>query len=159
MCALKHDLRARLPIELDIPALAARRADIPLLVQHVMDRIATEHPDLVARFFTPEGAVRLHPKLVESLLGATLPLNVREIEALVWKAIAASPGDRLSLPVQAKTAAAASPKARLGADEIRAALAAHNGSVELAATELGLPNRFALYRLMKKYGLARAGRR
>ena len=32
-------------------------------------------------------------------------------------------------------------------------------ATERAATELGLPNRFALYRLLKKHGLARPGRR
>jgi two-component system nitrogen regulation response regulator GlnG/two-component system response regulator HydG len=150
--ALKHDLRARLPIELDIQGLAARRADIPLLVQHLMARIAAEHPDLAARFLTTEGAARLHPAFLETLLCATLPLNVREIEAMLWKAIAASPADRLQLPAKAQATASTS-KTRVGPEEIRAALAARDGSVELAAAELGLPNRFALYRLLKKLGL------
>jgi two-component system nitrogen regulation response regulator GlnG/two-component system response regulator HydG len=111
------------------------------------------HRDLAARFLTAEGAARLHPGFLESLLCATLPLNVREIEAMLWKAIAASPADRLQLPAKPKTATA-SARTRVGPDEIRAALAARDGSVELAAAELGLPNRFALYRLLKKHGLA-----
>jgi two-component system nitrogen regulation response regulator GlnG/two-component system response regulator HydG len=154
--ALKHDLRARIPIDLDVPALATRRSDVPLLVRHLMDRIAQEHPDLAGRFLAAKGAPHVHPAFIERLLCAPLPLNVREIEAMLWSAIAASPADRLELPRAAKSRAKSS---RLGPDEIRAALAARDGSVELAAAELGLPNRFALYRLIKKHGLARAGRR
>lgn len=152
--ALKHDLRARIPIDLDVPALAERRADIPLLVRHLMEVIAKEHPELASRFLASEGAPHVHPALIERLLCAPLPTNVREIEALLWTAIAASPASRLELPT-GKSRIAARKKARLGPDEIRAALAARDGSVELAAAELGLPNRFALYRLMKKHGLAR----
>lgn len=152
--ALKHDLRARIPIELEIPALATRRTDIPLLVQHLMARIATEQPDLGARFLTgPNGVASVHPSLVENLLRAPLPLNVREIEVLLWSAIAASPADRLELPPRVHRTA--SKHARLGPDEIRAALVAEGGSVELAAAALGLPNRFVLYRLLKKHGLPR----
>jgi two-component system nitrogen regulation response regulator GlnG/two-component system response regulator HydG len=42
------------------------------------------------------------------------------------------------------------------AEEIRVALDASNGSVEKAARALGLSNRFALYRLMKKHGVGEA---
>lgn len=48
---------------------------------------------------------------------------------------------------------------RVGPEEIRAALAARDGNVEQAAAELGLRNRFALYRLLKKHGITREGRR
>lgn len=161
--ALKHDLRARIPVELEVPALATRRGDVPLIVHHLMDRIAKEQPELGARFLSgPEGALRVHPSLIEMLLCAPLPLNVREIEALLWSAIAASPSDRLELPARTRTARVASlsrTAARLGPQEIRAALAARDGNVERAAAELGLPNRFTLYRLIKKHGLAREGRR
>jgi two-component system nitrogen regulation response regulator GlnG/two-component system response regulator HydG len=40
-----------------------------------------------------------------------------------------------------------------GADAIRAALAKHEGRVAEAARTLGLSSRYALYRLMKKYGI------
>ena len=159
--ALKHDLRARIPIELEVPALATRRADVPLLVHHLMHRIAQDHPELGARFLAgPEGASRVHPSLIETLLCAPLPLNVREIEALLWSALSASRSDRLELPPRKRTSREASlPRgsARVGPEEIRAALAARDGNIERAAAELGLPNRFALYRLLKKHGLAREG--
>ena len=160
--SLKDDLRARIPIALDVPALATRRADIPLIVHHLLDRVADEHFELVARFLTgPEGAARVHPSLIETLLCAPLPLNVREIEAMLWSALAQSPSDRLELPPPASTAHVepASSPARVGPEKIRAALAARDGNVERAAADLGLSNRFALYRLIKKHGLAPPGRR
>lgn len=161
LMTLKHDLRARIPIELEVPPLAMRRGDIPLLVDHALRRIASAQPELAGRFLTgEEGAARVHPSLIEMLLSAPLPLNVREIEAVLWSAIAASPCDRLELPERASRSASPAPsKTRLGAQEIRSALEARGGNVERTAAELGLPNRFALYRLMKKYGLAREGRR
>jgi two-component system nitrogen regulation response regulator GlnG/two-component system response regulator HydG len=95
-------------------------------------------------------------------LCASLPLNVREIEAMLWSAIAASLSDRLELPPRTKTSRVESlsrSTARVGPEEIRVALAARDGNVERAAADLGLPNRFALYRLLKKHGLEREGRR
>lgn len=157
---LKHDLRARIPIELEVPALTMRRSDIPLLIHSLMGRIAKEQPELGARFLRLEGAPRLHPSLIQTLLRAPLPLNVREIEATLWSAIAASRSDRLELPAATKvTRVEGRPPARIRREEILAALTARDGNVAEAAAELGLPNRFALYRLIKKHGLARRGAR
>lgn len=158
--AIKHDLRARIPIEIAIPSLASRRADIPLIVQHAMGRIAKEHPELAARFLVgTEGTARVHPLLIETLLCAPLPLNVREVEAILWSAIAVSTSDRLEPPPTRARAIRDPSRGRVGPDEIRSALAEREGRVELAAADLGLPNRFALYRLMKKHGVERGGRR
>jgi len=59
-----------------------------------------------------------------------------------------------SSPPGAATSGSSRPSAaEPSADEIRDALGAVGGSVGKAASLLGLPNRFALYRLMKKHGI------
>jgi two-component system response regulator HydG len=156
--ALRPDLRARFPVVLDIEGLSARRGDVPLLVRHVLARIAAENPAVAKRFLEGEDDARVHPSLVEQLVAAPLRANARDVEAALWSAIAASTSDRLE-PAPTPRNKLAPRKAGFGPDEIRAALEGRDGSIALAAEDLGLPNRFALYRLMKKHGLAPRGRR
>ena len=81
---------------------------------------------------------------------------------MLRSAIAVSTSHRLENPPRTRPTRAAPlarPTARVGSEEIRAALAERDGSVERAAADLGLPNRFALYRLMKKLGVTQGGSR
>ena len=85
----------------------------------------------------------------------SLPGNVRELDTLLWRALSESDGDAvLALRERAEPAAPATPKEEPSAQQIRDALRDQAGSVTRAAAALGLPSRFALYRLMRRLGLS-----
>ena len=153
--ALREDLAARFPLRIELPPLSARREDIPILVRHLLLRAATESPDIAARFIrtdTSRPEPRIEPALVGELLGRAYTTNVRELGALLWRAMADSPGDTVVLSDGLR-----SENVDRGveptAEKIRAALATAGGSVQRAARSLALPSRYALYRLMKKHAI------
>lgn len=152
---LKQDLLARFALRVNVPSLRARAADIPLFVRHLLARAAEKSPKLVERFVADGVHVRVAPRFVVDLLGRAYPTNVRELDGILWRAIAASDGDAITSAPDAPEERAES-HSEPTADAIRAALAAQDGSVTRAAAALGLPSRFALYRLMKRLGLGDA---
>jgi DNA-binding NtrC family response regulator len=168
---LKHDLTPRLPLRVELPSLALRRDDLPLFVGHLLARAHARSPELVGRFRRHDGSFALSPALMVELLRAPLEANVRELDALLWEAMAQSRGDTLRpaprpqvearAPELARAPSAAAPAIEPSADELRAAIEAQRGNVVRAAAALGLPSRYALYRLLKKHGIdpdaARAG--
>ncbi|MEP7119586.1 MAG: sigma 54-interacting transcriptional regulator [Byssovorax sp.] len=166
--ALKHDFLARFAARVRVPGLAARAEDVPLLMRHVLDRTAETTPTVRERFFESRPGkaahARVDPGLVDALLHHPFTHHLREIERLLWLAVSTSRGDFVALTPEvlaelARTTATATtsddPAAPPpGEEQVRAALAAAAGNVSRAARQLGLKNRFALYRLMKKHGLA-----
>jgi len=161
--ALKHDFLARLQLTVHVPGLDARREDIPLLTRHLLRRMAAKDPGIAERFFsspTAAGEPRMSPLLTTELLRHSYTTNVRELESLLWTAIAGSARNFLDLTpeVRSRFSAAAPPSAErtgpLTAEEIQACLARCDGSVSRAYKELGLSSRDALYRLLKKHGLS-----
>ncbi len=178
--ALKHDFAARFIARIDLPGLGARREDIPLLLRALLRRAAGRDAMIRERFFLPavagaEPEPRIDPRLVEALLRHAFTHHTRELERLAWRAIASSTGDFVGLtpeveaeladvsePEVGETAGPArpprAPSGELpGRAEVMAALAAADGRAVVAAEQLGLRNRFVLYRLMKKYGLGDGG--
>lgn len=186
--ALKHDLLARLPLRLVLPSLNERREDIPLLARHLLCRASVRNPELVQRFLAPAttgiGEPRFEPELIERLLRHRFVTNVRELESLLWRAMARSPDDTVAWPRDDTDSGTEPPAstsdsgAHAGAEpsllelpetpssdvagchtvepspsEIHAAFEQHRGNVSRAARTLGLPSRYALYRLMRKYGI------
>lgn len=166
--ALKHDFAARFLSRVEIPGLDARREDIPLLLRAILRRAAASDRALAGRFFHAHGLEpRVDPALVEGLLRHRFTHHTRELERIVWRALATSTGDfvaltpevqaELSPPVErnteARVALAVSPD-ELDRADIVAALAAASGRAVVAAEKLGLRNRYVLYRLMKKHGIA-----
>ena len=180
--SLKHDFGARFTSTVDVPDLASRREDIPLITRALLLRAAKRSPEIAGRFVAtgPHGYrfVRLHTSLVAHLLTREYRTNVRELEAVLWKALAESRGDVVELPEALRSGSGeptpgAAPSSnreeirqvaeRLAerlvlpqrteptGDEIRAALAQSNGSVAQAARALGLSSRYALYRLLRKH--------
>ena len=149
--ALKHDFAARFTTRVELPALSLRREDIPLLARHLLLRAAKKSPEIAGHFIaqTEQGYAypRLHPSLVQVLLQRRYGTNVRELDAMLWRAMSESHGDVIEVPSELRTAAASTEQ------DIRAALQRHDGRVAEAARTLGLSSRYALYRLMKKHGI------
>ena len=168
----RADLRARLEgLRITVPALAARRGDVPFLFFHLLRKHAPKPPQPDAR-------------LLERLCLYDWPLNVREMVSLVKRLAAAYPDAKtLSLSqvtgqfpdIAEPTRPAASesndartrttppganaptperrranPRAFQGDDlqALRAALERHQGNVASAAAELGISRQRA-YRMLK----------
>ncbi len=165
---LKHDMLARLKLRIEVPDLNARREDVPLLVRHLLVRIAADDPAVQERFFDGD-----HPRVSTRLIGHLVRRNyvthVRELEVMLWQAIATSPEDRLewtqavadvvatgpqSAPDEAAATAPTEVRVQdLTPEQIQASLDAHRGSLKDTWQALGLRNRFQLIRLIKKHGL------
>jgi two-component system nitrogen regulation response regulator GlnG/two-component system response regulator HydG len=115
---------------------------------------------------TPEGPEpRIDPELVQALVRYPFMANIRELEQFMWKALAQSTGKFVVLarelrggpltPAETPTPHAERLAVReLTADDIRRSLDAQGHNVASAAQALGLPSRYALYRLMRKFGIA-----
>lgn len=164
---LKHDLLARLKVRVQLPTLDSRRSDIPLIARHLLRLLLTEDEELAARF-GGEGAApgelepRLSTRLVAALVGHPYRLGVRELESLLWTALATSTGDRLELTEQvaaqlvvtgAEETGPATSAPELSAEVIQGCLDRNHGLQERVWRELGLKNRWALIRLVKRHGL------
>jgi two-component system nitrogen regulation response regulator GlnG/two-component system response regulator HydG len=165
--AIKPDLLARLVFRVETPSLNDRREDVPLIAVHVLRRMAKEDPSIAARFFS-DGRPRLSPSLIRMLVQHPFATNVRELEALLWQALAESRGDVLEAaphargrgaPADERGARSSSVLAPVSAPgaltpaAIQACLDAHNGVIEDAWRPLGLSSRHALARLIRKHGL------
>jgi DNA-binding NtrC family response regulator len=163
---LKHDFAARLQMHVQLPSLNERREDIPLLTQHLLRRIAQDDPEIARRFFVdedPDGFPRIGPALITGLVRHDFSTHVRELGSLLWQAMAGSRGRYLDLVPDmhleeragedAEDAEDAIDPSALSPEEIQACLDKHDGVQERVWRELGLKNRFQLYRLIKKHDL------
>ncbi|WP_437529645.1 sigma 54-interacting transcriptional regulator [Sorangium sp. So ce726] len=124
---------------------------------------------------------RVAPALIEALLRHPYTHHLRELERVMWIALRSSPGNFLDHTpdlsavlrpeaAEPRTESRIGPRTEparsippppqpsdpggIGRAEIDAALVEALGSVTAAARILGLKNRFALYRLMKRHGIA-----
>lgn len=161
---LKHDFAARFSLRIEIPSLSARASDVPLLVRHLLARAAAENDEVRRRFCTVRGNAiepRIAPALIDHLLRHTFHSNTRELVQLLWAALAETRGDVVDLTSGVAQRLAEATPARasgeIGRAEIEAALSAAHGNITRAARVLGVRNRFALYRLMKKLGVNGSG--
>ena len=164
---LRIDILGRLTLQVQLPALVDRVLDIPLLVRHLLLRAAQASPQLRDRFFvdSAEGPQpRVDPDLIERLLRHRFTYNIRELDGLLWKAIADSPRNfvmltrtlREELADRAEAAAnavAPTQAAEPSAQEIIDGLNRNANHVARTAEALGLSSRYALYRLMRKHGI------
>jgi two-component system nitrogen regulation response regulator GlnG/two-component system response regulator HydG len=141
--ALRADVLARFKLRLELPSLADRREDIPLIVRHVAGRAgntANVPLDLVAR-----------------LVRAELPGNVRDLERLVlrFQLDGALPDERELAP-DTESGAPLHPTidpSTLQKAHVEAALREHAWVQEKVWRALGLSSRHALSRLIKKFGI------
>jgi two-component system nitrogen regulation response regulator GlnG/two-component system response regulator HydG len=155
--ALKHDVLGRFQFHVAVPFLGSRRDDIPLLIHHLV----RTQPEL-AGLTDEDGRPRVPLRLLGQLLRHQYRTGVRELRTLLWQS--SSGGE----PTTAPTARASRSDSRLAsaggptADQVRRCLDENNGALEPTWRALGLKNRFALLRLVKRYDLEirrRPGRR
>ncbi|HRI65170.1 MAG TPA: sigma 54-interacting transcriptional regulator [Polyangium sp.] len=176
--SLKHDVAARFPIRVTLTGLNERREDIPLLCAYLLAKIARTDEQLASRYFERRnGALaepRIDPALMEALLRHMYTHHLRELEQLLWISLSTSPGNFLTLTPElgaelcvgkldvAPEAMPHVPERSSSRDEdgdpdraaVEAALTQAKGGITAAARLLGLKNRFAMYRLMKRRGIA-----
>lgn len=158
---LKLDLAARFPLRIDVPGLAERVDDVPLLARNIVRRIATSDPAVAGRFLTPvdgaPGEPRFSAELMRALVSHVYTTHVRELEALLWRSLQTSRGDVLELTRELRPQLREAPEPRplqsITLEEVRASLLRHDGVKDKVWRELGLSSRHALHRLLKKLGL------
>jgi PAS domain S-box-containing protein len=160
----REDLYYRLRVvALELPALRERRADIPLLAEHLLGRLAVRRG---------KPACRLSRAALDALLAYDFPGNVRELENLLERALVLCHGPTIraaDLPPEVRepgrrqavgTAAAEGPEpvrapvapAAAEPGDLRRALEEHRWERAKAAQALGI-SRATLWRRMKAAGL------
>jgi DNA-binding NtrC family response regulator len=152
----RKDLYYRLNvIRLDLPPLRERAEDIPLLVQHFLEKYGAKNHKAISGF--EEEAMR-------ALLEYPWPGNVRELENVMERAVVLCAGatitrDVVALPEKKwlPPSADADRPLKDTLDEaekaiILATLKRNEGNVQATARVLGL-NRTTLYSKMKKHGI------
>lgn len=148
----REDLYYRLNvISLELPRLADRREDIPLLCQHFCEMVARKEN-------TP--APKFAPEAMEMLAGAAWPGNVRQLLNVVEQCVVLSTGPLISVGL-VERALRVKPDKLLSLSEARdqfehdyliQLLQLTEGNVTLAA-RLADRNRSEFYNLMRKQGL------
>jgi transcriptional regulator of acetoin/glycerol metabolism len=145
---------------LEVPPFDARREDIPLLARALMLRAWAKSPRTMEKFIDTSGArpeARFDPAFVAYLVQRDYPGNTRELESVLLAAVGASRDGVLRVTramLDAPPARSTPPGAPLTEDDMRTALDVNQQNVSRAADSLGV-TRYALIRLMKKYGLRR----
>lgn len=146
--AFRQDLFYRINvIELTIPPLRDRVADIPLLVAHFLPRIAAQ---------SGSPARRLAPAAMARLQAYAFPGNVRELENILERATALSERDTLEIEdlrlpdtVSAPRRSLVEQLDRLEREVLENALVQAGGDLSAAARALGLTPRSLQYRLTR----------
>jgi len=152
----RQDLYYRLAVfPLIVPPLRERRADIPLLIAHTIERLRDRAPD-GANLTCSSFAIRL-------MRNYDWPGNVRELMSVVERAAVDAGFGRIEaqhLPPELRRGSDAGSEARYRAtrsgdderDAIVAALEQTDGAIARAAELLGM-GRTTLWRKLKQYGL------
>ncbi|BBO20110.1 Fis family transcriptional regulator [Candidatus Desulfobacillus denitrificans] len=154
--AFRQDLYFRLNVvNLQIPSLASRREDVPLLAYHFLKKCA-------ARMGKP--VTEIGAEAMSLLKAYDFPGNVRELENIVERGVAIAGGDTIetaSLPDDLRDLAIRTFRKKEGRlpsleeqerDYIRWVLAEAGGNQTLAAQILGI-DRVSLWRKLKRYQL------
>jgi two-component system nitrogen regulation response regulator GlnG/two-component system response regulator HydG len=152
---LKHDLLARFAARVEMPSLSERRSDIPFLTRSILDRMRREG-GVTAKHSQEQASLEAHPRLVDALVRHDYQHHVRELERVLRLAVGTSGGPYVDLTdrVRAELCLPAGTASKAPTtEEVEAALEQASGSVTRAAERLGLPSRYALYRLLRKHGL------
>jgi len=160
----RQDLFYRLVVfPITLPPLRDRREDIPMLVEHFLDKYARD---------AGKRLTRVDPRAMSALMEHGWPGNVRELENVVHRTMLVSAGLELSLEdlppaiaagdgaagrrPAAPVGPAAAPSGRsleeLEREAIVRAMEANHGNLSDVARQLGI-GRSTLYRKLEQYGL------
>jgi DNA-binding NtrC family response regulator len=158
----RQDLFYRLVVfPIALPPLRDRREDIPLLVEHFLEKHARDAGKRVTR---------VESRAMEALMEHGWPGNVRELENVIHRTLLVSAGLELTLddlpPAIAAGADPAAPEASstpvtpaasksledLEREAIVRAMETNRGNLSDVARELGI-GRSTLYRKLEQYGL------
>jgi two-component system, NtrC family, response regulator AtoC len=149
----REDLFYRLNvIPITLPPLRERKEDVPLLVQHFIERLDAE---------TGRKVDGLSTEALDALVEHDWPGNVRELRNVLERALVVAPGNLiekkdlglgLGVPAAAPAATGDRSLEDLERTHIAATLRNTHGNVSQAARVLGI-DRVTLYNKMRKYGL------
>jgi PAS domain S-box-containing protein len=151
----RDDLYYRLNVvKIELPPLAKRRDDIPLLVEHFCDKFSRKMERNIAR---------VSDDVLETLMRIDLPGNVRQLENIIEHAFVMCRGEEIRLEHLPPEIVQAAPIPKHASriegtlqhaelDALREALERHNWNKIETAKELGL-SRTTLWRKMKRLGL------
>lgn len=148
----REDLYYRLKVvEVTLPPLRERKEDIPILVQHFLEKFNRIHNRKVKG---------VSPEAMKILLSYDYPGNVRELENIIERAVVIASGRFVSvedLPpeiVERKTGCLEERgKLEEELEKIKEALKVAKGNKSLAAKLLGM-HRTTLWRKLKEFGLS-----
>lgn len=147
----REDLYYRINVvTLQVPPLSERREDVPLLVQHMLGKLAERQG--IRKVYAPEA--------MEMLVRADWPGNVRQLLNVVEQNYALSPGPVISASLVEK-ALGSRPETLPSFNEARdeftrnylAQLLQFTGGNVTQAARLAQRNRTDFYKLLRKYGL------
>ena len=154
----RTDLFYRLNVlQITLPPLRERRADIPLLVRHFLDRQAC---------LTNQPAKTLSPAALDHVVSYSWPGNIRELQNALTRALLLSDHRviqviDLNLPDDEPAGRDASFQsmkseviARFEREFLQTALTAHEGNITRAARAVK-KNRRAFWQLLRKHNLLR----
>ena len=158
----REDLYYRINVvTVEMPTLADRVGDIPLLARHFLNRFSAEMNRLITDF---------EPSAMQVLMSHSWPGNVRELENVIERGVVLCKGHQIAiedLPPKLLTTASTRPEPSpvnynpLPLSEalkepekriLEAALRANGWNRNLTARQLVI-NRTTLYKKMKRYGL------
>lgn len=149
----RDDLFYRLNVVvLELPTLAERREDIPLLTQHFLQRLKKQNPHSVVDSFTPDA--------MELLISAPWPGNIRQLLNVIEQVTVLSssplvPASLVEKALRGKTGAIlplAEAQLHFERDYLINILRVTHGNVTQAA-RLARRNRTEFYRLLNKHHL------
>ena len=154
--SFRQDLLYRInTVELRLPSLAERGADVPLLAKHFLKIYSKKYQ---------KPAMKFAKETQQKLLNYHWPGNIRELRHAVERAVILAEGNVLQrddflfqeIPANGPGGAAGAIEnfnlEEVERQAIQRALSKHQGNVSKAADELGI-TRQSLYRRMEKHGL------
>ncbi len=161
--SLKHDLLARLALRITLPTLNDRRADIPLIVLHLLRDMALRTPSVKSRFFESSGSGREVPRvdieLIRRLITHQFTHHVRELDTILRTAVVGSSGNIISITddvepmLDVPEEGGATRHDEVSREQLLAALKENEWHQAKTWKALGLKNRYVLRRLLKKYDI------
>jgi DNA-binding NtrC family response regulator len=154
--SFREDLYYRLNvIPITLPPLRSRREDIPLLVQHFLERLSAD---------LQRGPIAISPEAMSVLVAHPWPGNVRELRNVLERGAVVAQGSVIQLSDLGLGSAEGPPVTRIEAPlsleevekrHVAGVLDWAGGNITHAARVLGI-DRMTLYNKIKRYGLRRS---